>query len=759
LLLIQDLAVLLVVAGVMGLLFRRLGLSVVVGYLVAGMMVGPYMPPFSLVAEPERIRTLSQLGLVFLMFFVGMRLHLTRLREMGWPTVLATGLGAWLVYLGSQLIAGFMGWDGTAALVLAGMAMVSSSAIISTIFSESGCGREAFARRAMGVTVLEDVVAVVMLTLISARLQAADVATAGVPQVLGVMAAFVVLAVVVALLMVPRLLRRFSRSSDGDLKVVVVAGLVFAAAWVAAWSGYSVALGAFLLGTVAGGTPFRGRIEKALAGTHSLFAAVFFVSIGMLLDPALFLRHGWMIAGVAVAVMMVRMGATFLAQLAVAQPVGLSARTAMALVPIGEFSYVMAQMGTDAGAVPESFGALAVGISLVTALAAPGLVRSGAAVSAQVERLEPGWFRNLSEAYTTWLEAVDRRQHEVLWWRLTRVRLGQVVLEVLILAGLLLFAPPLHQLIEGWVARSGWVVPGLGWIFAAVIGLGVLLLVVAIWRNVAAIGLILEEGLDGTAPVGRGLKVGTVASVALQGLTLLGLLWIIFAASPAPQGVIWDELVLLVVTLAAAWFFSRRLIRWHSQLRIRLGEAVEGTTAPSSTGVRLLGEASQAWGVRLAEMDIPEGSPVGGRALRELGLRSNYGCTVVEIQRQGLVVAAPQPEERIYPGDVLVLAGAEASLNRVRNILAEDSGAEEVAGEPVEMDEVFVGSSARAGRSLAELGIQTATGVTILAIRRDNRMISHPPATETIHEGDALLALGRPTQIRRFVQWLGGTDG
>lgn len=753
LMLIQDLAVLLLVAGGIGLAFRRLGLSVVVGYLAAGMVVGPHTPPFSLVAEPERIRALSQLGLVFLMFFVGMRLNLSRLRELGWPVAVATGLGAWLVYLGARVLAAACGWDETAALVLAGMAMVSSSAIITTVFAEAGCGREIFARRAMGVTVLEDVVAVVMLTLISSRLQAGE--GGGVPQVLGMMAAFVALAVVVAMLVIPRFLRGFARSTDGDLKVVAVAGLVFGAAWVAAWSGYSVALGAFLLGTVAGGTPFRGRIERALAGTHSLFAAVFFVSIGMLMDPKLFLDYGWVIAGVALGIVVVRVGACLVAQLAVAQPAGTALRTSLALVPIGEFSYVMAQLGLEAGAVPESFGALAVGASLVTALAAPWLVRWGGPAGDWLERAQPEWWRRLQTAYGELFRELERVQQRVLWWKLTRGRLGQVFLEMLLLVGVLVFSKPLYALLEGWIERSGWEVPFWGWGFILVAATVALILTVAVWRNMTAIGMIWAEAVESGA--GR-LRLGAPVLAGVQALTLLALMAVYFLGLPSPQGAVWDELILICLSVAAAWVFSRRLVLWHSQLRIRLEEAVEGHAVPVATGVKRLGESAQAWGVRLTEIELPEGTPVAGRSLRELALRASFGCSVVEIHRQGLVLAAPAPEERIYPGDVLVVAGAEAALNRARAVLGEEGEPAGVSSEPVELDEVKVGAGPRTGKTLGELAIQRATGVNILAIRRGGRMIANPSGGEILAEGDVLLALGRAVQMRRFVDWLEGRD-
>lgn len=751
LLLIQDLAVLLTVAGVVGWFFRRLGLSVVVGYLLAGMLVGPFTPPFSLVSDPERIRALSQLGLVFLMFFVGMRLNLARLRELGWSVILSTVAGAWMVYLGTRVVAAACGWDETAALVLSGMAMVSSSAIIATVFGELGCAREGFARRAMGVTVLEDVVAVVMLTLISSRLQAG--AGGELTQVLGMMVVFVTLAVVVAMLVIPRFLRGFVRSSDGDLKVVTVAGLVFCAAWVAAWSGYSVALGAFLLGTVAGGTPFRGRIERALSGTHSLFAAIFFVAIGMLMDPGLFVRYGGQIAGVALALLFIRVSACLLAQMVVGQPMGGALRTALALVPIGEFSYVMAQLGLEAGAVPESFGALAVGTSLLTALAAPWLVRWGAPLALKMESIQPGWWCRLQAAYVEWLHELERIQQRILWWRLTRGRLGQVGLEIVLLSGVLIFSQPLYHVVEHWLGRTGWQIPGWEWGWIGGVGTIALLLTVSIWRNMEAIGMIWAEAVENNAGSAR-VRLGIPVLAGVQMGTALVLMMIFFLLLPSPGAAVWDELILLGMMALAAWFFSRRLVKWHSQLRLRLAEAVEGHALPTFTGVRRLGESAQAWGVSLMEIEVPEGSLATGKSLRELALRANYGCTVVEIHRHGYVVAAPAPDERVYPGDVLVLAGEEGALGRARAVLGEDGEGRESEQEPVELEELELGSGLRVGATLAELNIQAATGVIILAIRRGEQIIGNPGGSEKLCPGDVLLVLGRAAQVQRLLQRL-----
>ncbi|MFQ3671103.1 MAG: cation:proton antiporter, partial [Verrucomicrobiia bacterium] len=335
--LIQDFAVMLVLAALAGWGARRLGLSAVVGYLVAGLIVGPHTPPFAFVADGDRVQTLSQLGLVFLMFFVGMRLSLRRIRSLGVGLVVATGLGAWLIFMLCQGLAGVLGWDGRQGLFLGAMLMVSSSAIISKVLEETGSLNDRFAQKAQGVTVLEDVVAIVMLALLTPQ-RGEEAGAVG--HTVGLLFAFAVLLVVVGLLFLPKVLARYARSGDRDLKAVLVSGIVCAAAVIASSVGFSVALGAFLIGVVLGETLFRARIEGALTGTQDLFSAIFFVSIGMLIDPKVLLAEWRLILGLSLFALVARCWGTSLALWLTGTRLRTAFMSGLALVPVGEFSYI-----------------------------------------------------------------------------------------------------------------------------------------------------------------------------------------------------------------------------------------------------------------------------------------------------------------------------------------------------------------------------------------------------------------------------------
>ncbi|MFM9029995.1 MAG: cation:proton antiporter, partial [Opitutaceae bacterium] len=357
----------------------------VVGFLVAGMVIGPHTPPFALVTDVERVDTLAQLGLVFLMFSIGLQLSLRKLRRLGFGLLAATFAGALGVYQLTRLAALAAGWSATEGLFLAGMLMVSSSAIISKILRETGTNHERSGQLAMGVTVLEDVVAVVMLTILNSLVHLGRAGGAGVSQTLLLLGAFVALAGIVGLLLVPWFLRRMSVAAEEELQTLLMGGLLLGLAVVAQAAGYSLALGAFLLGTIVAETPHRHQVERTFAGMRDIFSAVFFVAIGMQIDLALLGREALLILGAAAMALLVRPLAISGGLLLTGVPLKTAVRTGLSVSPIGEFSFIIAQLGVTAAVVPPRFYPLAVGVSLVTALVAPLVMRRAEAIAGAVE--------------------------------------------------------------------------------------------------------------------------------------------------------------------------------------------------------------------------------------------------------------------------------------------------------------------------------------------------------------------------------------
>jgi monovalent cation:H+ antiporter-2, CPA2 family len=345
---IRDLAVVMVIAGAVGWVCQRLGLSLVVGYLTAGAIIGPFTPPVQLVADLGRIQMLSQLGLVFLIFSIGLDLSFQRLRRLGISVAFATVLGALFVFYACRMLGFAFGWSTPQTLFIAGMLMVSSSAIISKVLQELNATHQRSGQLALGITIMEDIVAVIMLTLLSTMVQFGGEKSAPLHETLGTLSAFVAALLLISLLLVPRLLLGLSQTGTGEIRTLLVIGLVLSLAWVAAKMGFSLALGAFLLGVIVASTPHKQEIERSFEGIRDMFGAVFFVAMGMLVDFSLLAQAWPMVLGITLFALLFRPPAIALGLTLTGHPTRDSIRAGLALAPLGEFSFIIAQIGVAA---------------------------------------------------------------------------------------------------------------------------------------------------------------------------------------------------------------------------------------------------------------------------------------------------------------------------------------------------------------------------------------------------------------------------
>lgn len=752
--LIQDLAIVLLAAGIAGTLCRRLGLSVIVGYLVAGTFIGPYTPPFSFVQDVDRIQTLSQVGLVFLMFAIGLGLSLSKLGRLGGATLAATGLGAFFMLLLTRALGTAVGWTASQSLFIAAMFMVSSSAVIAKIVQEQNLGHERAGQLALGVTVLEDIVAVIMLTILGAQTQGGGGET--VSTVLTTMSAFVVLLVGAGLLMVPRLMRRLEARADPELQTIIVAGLLFLLALIAVKAGYSLALGAFLLGAIVAEIPQKGAVERAFTGMRDLFSSVFFVSIGMMIDLKLVLPVWPMIVGLVAFVIVARSLATGLALMLAGLRPREARRAGLLLTPLGEFTFIIAQLGVGAAVLPASYYPMAVGVSILTVLIVPLVNRHAEPILRFAERIEPRWITRTLDAYHGWIEQVQSLPTKSIAWKLIRGRLLQTGVELLFATGVMLFAPPLLALLQENVASFGLELRTLGWIFWSVIGVIVLVPLVAIWRNLAAIAMIVGESVGSDTR----LPAAFVRNILL-GLIAIGLGMWLYALMPLNHLGIWGWVVIGVAAAVVVAVFSHKLIYWHSQwqstVRDVLAEdprAATAAAAEAARGKRL--QDLEQWQLHLSEVVVPDSATHSGHTLAQLAIPAHFGCALVEVERNGHVITAMRPDLRVYAGDKLLLLGQTEQLERARSFLTRAESADDETDEfhGSVLETFLVPPGPHAGHALAELKLAQITGTRVVGIERNGHKIIAPSGAERLEAGDNVLVAGTLAEIGNFRRWL-----
>jgi CPA2 family monovalent cation:H+ antiporter-2 len=334
------------------------------------------------------------------------------------------------------------------------MVMVSSSAIIARLLHETGTNHERAGQMAMGVSVIEDVVAVVMLTVLNSFIQFGRGDGARVPETVLMLGAFVVLAGISGLLLVPWLLKRMSIAANEELQTLGIAALLFGLAVIAQTAGYSLALGAFLLGTIVAETPHRHQVERTFEGMRDVFSAVFFVAIGLQIDARDLWSERGIIVAISVFVLVARPFAVAAGMGLIGTPLKDAVRAGLIAAPIGEFSFIIAQLGVAAMVVPARFYPLAVGVSLLTTLAAPLLMRRSEGIAALVAAGQPRWVADWLQAYHRWLEQVRQRGSHNLLWQFSRKRVVQVGVGMLFITGLVGFSGQLFGLVEDWLGTA-----------------------------------------------------------------------------------------------------------------------------------------------------------------------------------------------------------------------------------------------------------------------------------------------------------------
>lgn len=749
---IKDLAVVLTIAGVVGWICRRLQLSAVVGYLVAGIIIGPYTP-LVLVSDLARVHTLAQLGLVFLIFSVGLGFSFGRMQRLGLPIVLATAIGAFLVLSGARLFAAAVGWSPTQGLFLAGTLMVSSSAIIAKVLEELGESHERFGQLALGVTVLEDVVAVVMLTLLTSIVElGGPQGGAGLVPTLWRMGAFIVLLLLSALLFVPKLVR--SGTGSGELRTLLLVGIVLSAAWAATLAGYSMALSAFVLGVVVAGTRDRPEIERAFESFKQVFGAVFFVAIGMLVDVSLIPAAWPMILAVTLLALVARPLACAIGLMAVGNTDRESLRAGLVLTPIGEFSLIMAQIGVESGAMPSSFQAVAVGVCLCTSLAAPVLTRFSHPVSSAITARAPRFHREGLAFYHDWLSRLYGHQARI--WKLIGPLLGRLALYLFAMSALLLLARPVHAALERRLG-GGWAFPG-GLRVWFLIALGVLLIapLVALWRTSGRLADELASSATAASP--RRDTLRPLVRAALRGVVVLLLLLWLLGLLPL-TGFTGQQVLFVGLAIAvAALGLAPRLQRWHDRVEQELGlqlRSASSTAQAAGLSLAIL-EQPEEWQLEIDEVVLPTHGAHAGRPIKEIALRKRTGVSIVGIDRQGLVLTNPSADERLFPGDRLLLLGTSEQLATAERLLMDSAPAKvappsfaELTNETVRVPE----TSAHGGQTLAELDLIRRFGVQVVGIRRgpDRRIL--PSGEDVVLPGDQLLLLGTIDRIERCRTW------
>ena len=675
---IQDLAIVMIVAGVVTIVFHLLRQPVVLGYILAGVIIGPHTPPFPLIPEDHKpsIDAMSELGVIFLMFSLGLHFSLRQLVKVGATAVLGATLEIVVMALVGYQLGRLFGWGTMDSIFLGATLSMSSTTIIIKALAELGMMKQRFAELIFGILIVEDILAMAMLALLSGIAATGSLDAGAVVKALAELGIFLTVLLVVGLLTVPWLLRRVARFRSDEMLLITVLGLCFGVSLLAARLEYSVALGAFIVGAIMAEAREAGRIETLVAPLRDMFSAVFFVSIGMLIDPRLLALHWLPILVITVAVVVVKVptsgGGAFLA----GNDLRTSMRAGMGLAQIGEFSFIILQLGrtlkdaSDQPVTSEFLYPIVVSVSAVTTLLTPYLIKGSDRFTAMVERTAPSTILGFLDTYHRWTQSLGeaaRGGNQVR--KLLRKWALQIGLNMALVAGILIGAKGFARWVErrGSIPRDVVSAPrAVAWLAAMLLALPLL---VATLRKVRAVSQVLAEmhvqragaaSLEQT----RAARAVVANAIFFAAALCIGLIVLGLSAALLPP---WPVLLVLIALIVAitVWRWNS-FVKMYASAQIALRETFNqqhASPAPEQRALPLLANAV------VESVEITPGSPGAGKLIRELALRTRTGASAVGIERDGASVINPGPDEELLPGDRVLLLGERAQLDAARQLL------------------------------------------------------------------------------------------
>ena len=576
---LHDLAMVMLAAGVVTVVFRLLRQPVVLGYIVAGVLIGPHTPPYSLVTDEATIRTLAELGIVFLLFSLGLEFSLRHLRQVG-VTALVAALAGVVAMLGLGYVIGIgFGWRAMDALFLGAMLAISSTTITVKAIEELNLKKQHFARVVFAILIVEDVLAIGMIALLSGIAATGAVEGAQVLRTLGTLTVFLVAALVLGILIVPRLLDFIAKFQSNEMLLVAVLGLLFGFCLVVAHMNYSVALGAFVTGVVVAEAQCLPRIERLIAPLRDMFCAIFFVAIGLLLDPRVLRDYAAPIAAITLALLFGKVLARGFGAFAAGQDGRNSLRIGMSLAQIGEFSFIIAALGGTLRATSDFLYPIAVAVCAITTLLTPYMIRAADPLAERMRAALPQGLSRILHMYTEWLQSLRLQgDRAAIAAMVRRILLQTFVNYCLVIAifGLGAYAASARGLdLRAWLPNPRLADAAI-WGVALVLSLPFL---IAAYRKLKALAMLLAEA---SVHAGRHtMRARRIVAEVLPAVSIAVMFLLVCALSSSilpPAELLIATLAIGALILAVLW---RAMVKLHSRLQIALMETLHAEKAGS----------------------------------------------------------------------------------------------------------------------------------------------------------------------------------
>ena len=745
--LVKDLALILMVAGIVTIIFKKLKQPLVLGYIVAGFLVSPHMPYTMSVIDETDIKTWADIGVIFTLFSLGLDFSFKKIVKMGASPIIATIVIVFsMMMLGISIGHGF-GWSKMDCIFLGGMLAMSSTTIIYKAFDDMGLRQQKFAGMVMSVLILEDILAIVMMVMLSA------IAGGNNPdgeQMIGSVikiAFFLVLWFIVGIFAIPLFLRSVRKLINNETLLIVALGLCCGMAVLSTKVGFSSAFGAFVMGSILAETIEAEKIIKLVEPVKNLFGAIFFVSVGMLVDPKILIEYAIPILALVGSILIGQaIFGTFGFMLG-GESLKSAMRCGFSMAQIGEFSFIIASLGLSLGVISNYLYPVVVAVSVITTFLTPYMIRLATPTYQVMEKHLPKRLINILNHFAMSHPSTTQQSK---WKSLLRQMLINTVaysiLTAAVIALMFTFVLPFtRSLFPGWK---------LHWYANAITGILTLVLI---------------------APFLRAIIMKKNHSSEWKRL------WVESSINRIP--LLFTIVVRFVIALAFIFYICNYLTRFTDALMIIIGIAVVSlmiasrwTKKRSIKMERLFihnlrsrdimaqvnGEKKPLYeghlldrDIHISDFDVPEDSSWGGKTLKELHLRERFGVDMSSIMRGSQRLNIPNGVTVIFPGDKLQVIGNDDQLQKFATALSTDLIPEDLEIEKREMklrQLIISGKSEFCGKSLLESGIRDKYNCMVVGLEEGQENLTKIAPTRTFEKGDILWIVGEESDLQKIME-------
>lgn len=740
---ISDLAVILISAGLVTILFKWLKQPVVLGYIVAGILSGPACEFTPTVVDSSSIDTWSEIGVIFLLFTLGLDFSFKKLVKVG-----GTAVTAALTIVAGMMFVGYatglaLGWSQMTSLFLGGMLSMSSTTIIYKAFDDMGLRNQKFSGVVLGILVVEDLFAVLMMVLLSTLAVSKQVEGIELLNSVIKLGVFLMFCFIVGIYLIPSFLRFCHKYLNDETLLIVSIGLCFCMVKIATLAGFSSALGAFIMGSLLAETIEAEHIERLVKPVKDLFGAIFFVSVGMMIDPQLLWEYKIPILILTVIVMTGQICFGTFGVLLSGQSLKIAVQSGFSLAQIGEFAFILASLGLSLKVTDQFLYPIVVAVSVLTTFFTPYMIRFSDSAYQHLDHMIPERWKNALQKYTSGSTTIRQKS---AWNKLLKALARIVgtyasVSIVLIFVWMQYVSPIITNNLPGWKGNI----------------LSLVLILALISPLLRAIMMKKNRSIE-FQQLWNDNKFNRGPLISL--ILLRVILCIIMVMVPVARllntaaSYMWVIASLIILSIILSKKLKKQSIlmerRFFSNLTAREMEEEKHATINHHFANHMLERD-----LHLADFEVKQNSPSTGKTLRELNFRKFCNVNIVTIIRGDLRINIPGGEERLYPFDKIVVVGSDSDLEHFRTYIEEKYQDYNAHVHPttneVTIEQFIISSDSKLiGKTIQESGIRDQANCLVIGIERGDTSLKNPDPTTKFEKGDLVWVVGERSKVIRL---------